>query len=401
MYFVGIDWADLKHDVAVLNEKGEKVLGFTVKHSSKGVETLCDALSRINMDRSAFACIIETNNGLIVEALLAAGFPIYPVNPKLANARRKASGAKTDPLDAVILANLGRSELHELRRLTPNSELAERLRGLTRKQLVLINQRAAVINRLKACLKRYFPVALQLFSRLTSRSALAFLERYLTLDEARKATVPEIEGLLRSNRFPHSSRKAVYIHSLLWKEHLRPGAATLYVESLEAKLCIQQLQLLNEQVESLDRLINELFEQHPAHGIFESLPGAGLRLAPALLAEWGDAPDRYSSASVVQALAGTSPVLYQSGKYRYARQRKSCVKPFRRALHLFARTSTRCCTWANEYYRGKIRDGKNHHAALRALANVWVRIIFAMVMSQEKYAEERFLRARELHAQAA
>ncbi|GAW93914.1 transposase IS111A/IS1328/IS1533 [Calderihabitans maritimus] len=122
---------------------------------------------------------------------------------------------------------------------------------------------------------------------------------------------------------------------------------------------VRQLEVVREQIAAYDKEINRLFQQHSDSRIFASLPGAAGRLAPRLLAEWGADRERYENAAVVQALAGTSPVLFQSGKYRFARQRKSCVKPFRRAMHLFAFQSIRQVSWAREYYDTKRSQGQN------------------------------------------
>lgn len=119
---------------------------------------------------------------------------------------------------------------------------------------------------------------------------------------------------------------------------------------------------------------------------------------PRLLAEWGDDRERFVNASVVQALAGTSPVLYQSGKYRYAKRRKSCVKPFRNALHQFAYQTVRWVGWAREYYAKKRSEGKSHHEAVRALANIWVRIIYAMWQNYQPYDESIFLSSKAKHS---
>jgi transposase len=106
-------------------------------------------------------------------------------------------------------------------------------------------------------------------------------------------------------------------------------------------------------IKAYDEEITRLFNSHPDSLIFASLPGVGPRLAPRLLAGWGDDRGRYENATVVQALAGTAPVLYQSGKYRFARQLRACVKFLRRALHLFAFQSIRLVAWAHDYYQHK------------------------------------------------
>jgi transposase len=117
MYFVGIDWSDLHHDVAVLDEKGQELKYFTIPHNRKGMELLKERLLSIDPEPENFACLLETKNGLLVQFLLEAGFPVYPLNPKVVDYRRKPSGAKSDPIDARLLANIGRSDLVQLKRL--------------------------------------------------------------------------------------------------------------------------------------------------------------------------------------------------------------------------------------------------------------------------------------------
>jgi len=156
-----------------------------------------------------------------------------------------------------------------------------------------------------------------------------------------------------------------------------------------------------EAIRQYDEEITRLFSSHPDSAIFASLPGAGKRLAPRLLAGWGEDRGRYDNAAAVQALAGTSPVLYQSGKYRFARCRRACVKFLRRALHFFAYESVRLVSWARTYYVQKRAAGKSHQEAVRALANIWVRIIFAMWLKGETYNEAVFLAAKARHAPAA
>jgi transposase len=157
---------------------------------------------------------------------------------------------------------------------------------------------------------------------------------------------------------------------------------------------VTQLAPLLEQIKEYDAEITRLFLTHPDSALFRSLPRAGKRLAPRLLAGWGDDRGRYGSAASVQALAGTSPVAYESGAYSHAHRRYACVKPFRNVLYQFAWQSTFQEPWAAAYYRRKRSEGKSHSMAVRALANCWVRIIHAMWLTQRPYAAATFLAAQ-------
>src|SRR6266567_9117600 len=130
--------------------------------------------------KEQMACIVETNHGLLIASLLEAGFPVYPVNPKTVDRRRSSSGAKTDAIDAYLLAKTGRSDLADLRQLKPDSALVVELKALTRDQDGLIQSQTRLVNQLTACLKAYYPVALELFGKLHQPSTIAFLRAYPT-----------------------------------------------------------------------------------------------------------------------------------------------------------------------------------------------------------------------------
>jgi transposase len=153
-----------------------------------------------------------------------------------------------------------------------------------------------------------------------------------------------------------------------------------------------------EQFAAYDKEIEQLFLSHEDNEVFSSLPGAGKRLAPRLLAEISDDPSRYETAASLQALGGTSPVLFQSGSYSKPHRRKGCIKPLRNALHQFAWQSTQQEAWARDYYERKRAEGKSHSVAVRALSNIWARIIFAMLQSHTPYVSATFEQAKRLHA---
>ena len=164
---------------------------------------------------------------------------------------------------------------------------------------------------------------------------------------------------------------------------------------------VSQLVPLIEQIAQYDKEIDTLFLTHEDHELFASLPRAGTRLAPRLLAEIGDDRKRYQDASSLQALGGTSPVLFQSWMYSKAHRRQGCIKALRNALHQFAWQTTQSEPWAKAYYQRKRAEGKSHTVAIRALTNVWVRIIFAMWLQRRCYETTTFEQAQRQHAHKA
>jgi transposase len=178
MFYAGIDWADQKHDTLVLDEAGHQIGSLRVAHTPEGLSQLDAFLEQVTGPerKDQLACIIETTHGLLIAHLLEAGWPVYPVNPRTVDRKRSASGAKTDRIDAYLLAKTGRADFAELRRLTPDSEIVQELKVLTRDQDALIQMQTRLVNQLTACLKAYYPVALKLFAKLQQRSTLTFLQ---------------------------------------------------------------------------------------------------------------------------------------------------------------------------------------------------------------------------------
>ena len=400
MWYAGLDWADAHHDMVVIDDAGRQVSSRRVAHSAEGLAELIVFLRQI-APLDQIACIVETNQGLLISTLLEAGCTLYPVNPKTIDRRRNASGAKTDLIDAYLLAKTGRSDLADLRKLTPDSAIVQELKVLSRDQDSLVQSQTRVVNQLMACLKAYYPVALHLFSKIQQRCTLLFLQTYPTLDAALGASVEDITSVLKKAGHPNPSTCALNIRERLHQPQLRADTITTRTKSRLMLALVAQLLPLIEQIASYDKDITDLFLTHADSDIFSSLPGAGKRLAPRLLAEWGDDRARYTGNPSVQALAGTAPVAFQSGNYAKAHKRYACLKPLRNVLYQFAWQSTKQEDWALAYYKRKRAESKSHSMAVRSLANVWVRIIYAMWFEHKPYATATFEAAQQRHAPRA
>lgn len=397
MWYAGIDWADRHHDLVVIDETGRKVAQLRVEHSPEGLAKLVGFLRDI-APLDQIACILETTHGLLITALLEAGAVLYPVNPKTVDRKRKASGAKTDLIDAYLLAKHGRSEFADLRRLEPDSPKLAELKALTRDQDALIQGQTRLVNQITACLKAYYPAALHLFSKVPQRSTLVFLQTYPTPEAAQAASLAEIEATLKKGGHTHPDKVAPKIFETLHQIHLQADAITTRTKARLLLALVEQLLPLVKQIAEYDKAITDLFLRHADSQIFNSLPGAGKRLAPRLLAEWGDDRKRYAETRSIQALAGTCPVPWKSGEYATVHMRFACLKPLRNALYQFAWQSTRYEPWTQAYYQRKRAEGKSHSMACRALANVWVRVIFALWNKCETYQRATFEEAQRLHA---
>jgi transposase len=400
MKFCGIDWANDHHDALSIDEQGQQLGSIRVAHTPQGLSQLDAYLERIAGPggKEQVACIVETTHGLLIAHLLEQGWAVYPVNPRTVERRRAPSGAKTDIIDAYLLAKTGRADFQDLRRLNPDNEQIQELKTLTRDQDGLVRMQTRVVNQLTACLKAYYPVALEVFGKLQQASTLAFLRAYPTLQAARAASVEELAALLKQARYPGARQKAEALAKHLRQPCLQANEVTTRTKSRLMLALVDQLEPLLKQIAEYDKEIERLFLMHEDLELFQALPRAGSRLAPRLLAEMGDDRSRYESACSLQALAGTSPVLFQSGTYQKAHRRLGCIKPWRNALQQFAWQSTLQEAWAKEYYQRKRAEGKSHSVAVRALANVWARILYAIWKKREPYQTTTFEQARQAHA---
>jgi transposase len=367
-------------------------------HSPDGLHELHQFLLGIAASPEELACSVETTHGLLITFLLEAGIPVYPVNPQMANQLRKVAGAKTDRIDAHRLSKLGRLDLAELRRLEPDRTSVQALKTLTRDQDALLQTQTRLVKQLTACLKEYYPAALHLFAKLQQRSTLLFLQAYPTPQAAQAASLEALATALRAAKHPNPKTAAHKIFEELHRPQLEASEVVVRAKSRLMLALVKQLLVVVQEIATYEKAIRPLFLTHRHHELWSSLPGAGRRLAPRLLAEWGQDRSRYADAGSVQALAGTAPVPFASGNYAKAHKRFACSKPLRNALYQCARATTRQEAWAREYYQRKRAEGKTHSLAVRCLANVWVRIIYRMWLTQTSSQTAIFEAAQRAHA---
>lgn len=244
MWYAGLDWADTKHDIVVIDEAGHQMASKQVSHTKAGLETMITFLTSITgiQNKDQLACIIETNRGLLIAASLEAGLPLYPVHPKTVDRRRGAAGSKTDQIDAYLLAKLGRAELADLRKLQPDSLTIAELKALTRDQESLIQMQTRLVNQLTACLKAYYPVALKLFTKLQQRSTLVFLQAYPTPQTAQTATVEQLTQTLKQGKHSNPHAVAPKVFEQLHQPQLTADVVTTRTKARLMQAIIQLLQ---------------------------------------------------------------------------------------------------------------------------------------------------------------
>ena len=403
--FLGFDFAHEDHHVVAVDSDGGIAMRQDVAHSAQGWTKLQEGLvEQVGADLSQVAVVIETCQGAAVERLLAMGLHVYPIAPKAAERyrdRKAPSGVKDDDLDAWSMADGLRTDGHGWRRLHADDPLTQELRLLCRDEVHLIGKRTALICELRQAVYEYYPAVLEAFDDWTRASTWAFVEAFPTPQDLQRKGKRRWEKFLHSHRLyrrdTYPRRLEIFARAT---EFCGPPAVTRAKSRLAVALA-KQLRVLETQLQEYRAAIEALFDQHPDHDLFGSLPGAGDKLAPRLLSELGDVPNRFGDSQAVQCYAGTAPVTMSSGKRSKTaprvKVRQACNKFLRVAVHLWADCSRRQCTWAAVYYKKKRGDGLSHACALRCLGQRWLKILYKMCQTRRPYDEALHTRNQVRH----
>jgi transposase len=392
---VGIDSADAHHEIHAEAAGAAPVLRLRISNDLAGFQRLLDAL------REAFGELpcrfaLENPSLLIARFLLHAGSAVYAVNPRSVAKMREAlasSGKKDDPLDAESLCILLRRRAEDLAPVRLGSSEGLMLAGLVRQRVDVVEEKNRLLNQLTAVLKGYYPRALELFPNLEQPLTLAFLQAFDAPTALAAATEEQWRGLFAGQRYPRPSR----ITPLLEQARQPQVAVSPVDEALGARQVrrlVRTLQVLLDELRSLEAEIEARFDQLPDAAIFRSLPGAAAVLAPALFAVLGDDRERWEDWREIALLSGAVPVTRSSGRFRTVGMRYHCDHRARRTLHLFAACSRRSCAWARDFYAEQRRRGKSHGTALRNLASKWLRILYRLWQDRVLYDEKKYLQRR-------
>ncbi len=390
--FVGNDWADDHHDVCVMNSDGVVLAERRFPEGLAGMSGLQELIAAHADDPSQVMVGSETDQGMWVEYLIAAGFVVYAVNPKSVaryRERTRPGGGKTDRSDARLLADMVRTDGHLHRQIAGNTEEASAVKVLARAHQSLIWERTRHGNRLRATLKGFYPAAIATFSSLSGRDALAILGIAPTPTKGRHLTVSQIrQALTKAGRQRNIETRTVEYHQSLKTEHLQVGPV---IEKAHGAIVAAQVAILvelNRQISGLETELSAHFEQHPDADIYLSLPGPGVILSARMLGEFGDDPDRYADVKSRRNAAATSPLTIQSGKTRIVTARWIKNGRLHGATIDWAFHALSQSPGAAAYYQQKRDTGADHHQALRALANRLVGILHGCLKHRTLYNED-------------
>ena len=377
--FVGLDWADQKHAVVVQEAGSDQRQRYDLDHTPEALQNWIQSL-RDRFGGRPVAIALEQKRGALVYALMHVEFlHLYPVNPVTAAKMREAfhpSGAKDDPRDADLLLDILIAHRRHLRVWTPDDALTRSIQLLTEDRRQVVDERTALTNQLTAALKMYFPQALEWFGDLHTSRACAFLQRWPSLQQFKQATPSSIRKFYKAQGYRGDDKREQLVANIKKAQPLTHDAAVLLAGSMKVQTLVTQIPLLTDAIERYDQKIAALFDQHDDSTLFGSFPGAGPALAPRLLAAFGSNRDRFEFASQVQEFSGIAPVTEKSGEGLWIHWRLACSKFLRQTFQEFAGRSILQSAWARACYDLLRKRGKSHHAAVRALAYKWIRILF-------------------------
>ena len=344
-------------------------------------------------DPGQVAVGIETDRGLLVGALVAAGYQVYAVNPQVVSryrGRRGSSRAKSDRGDAKVLADLVRTDRHNHRQVAGDSSLAEAVKVLARAHQSLIWARQRHVNALRSALRDFYPGALAaLGAQLAEPEALAVLELAPTPEQGRRLTRAAVRrALIQAGRRRNLQGRVVAVHDALAAPQL---AAPQQLEAAYREVVgalVTVLGCLNVQVAALEEQLTLRFAVHRDAGIVQSLPGLGVVLGARVLAEFGDDPHRYATAKGRKAFAGTAPVTRASGLRTTVIARAACNQRLVDACYLWAFAALTASPGARRCYDAHRARGASHHQALRALGNRLVGILHGCLARRVTYQEQ-------------
>lgn len=402
MIFVGDDWAEAHHDVHLMNEAGDRLAARRLPEGLGGISGFHELLAGLVDDPDQVVVGIETDRGPWVHALVASGYQVYAINPLAVSRyrdRHSLAGAKSDPGDAKVLADLVRTDRHNHRPIAGDSPEAEAVKVLARGHQNLIWARNRHTNQLRNALREYYPAALVAFDELADRDTLAVLGRAPTPEAGARLSISQISSVLaKAGRRRNLDRRAREIQAGLRSPQLTAPGPVAEAFGAITTSTVGIIAELNRQITDLQTVLEDRFEQHPDADIYLSLPGLGDVLGARALGEFGDDPDRYATAKSRRNYAGTSPRTIASGTKRAVLARHVRNRRLYDAIDQWAFCSLQTSPGCRAFYDQHRAAGDLHHQALRALGNRLVGLLHGCLRTRTLYDEHTAWAHRTQHA---
>lgn len=377
-FFVGLDWAKDKHAVCVVDEDGRVRARLEAEHTAAGLDQLLRELRRFGKP-GELPIAIERPSGVLVDTLVAAGHPVWPIHPNIVKAcrsRYRAASGKSDPADAYLLADVLRTDGHRFSPLRPLSDQTRALRALVRARDELVAQRVSLANQLRSLLESFWAGAAAIFADVDSPIALAFLAHYPTPAHASSLGPKRLAAFLA--RHAYCGRRPV--EQLLQRLRDAPlgtaEEAEIDAKGETVRALVAVIEPLVLQIQKLSAAVEHAVMTHSDATIITSFPRIGRINAAQILSEVGDDRQRWLCEEQLAAEAGVAPVTLASGKHRAVTFRWACNKRLRGAITCWADNSRHCSPWAESVYLAARRRGCDHPHAVRILSRAWIRVLW-------------------------
>jgi len=395
--FIGIDWADAKHDICIQSADDDEREFDVIPHQVERIDEWAHTMRR--RFGSPIAVAVELSKGPIVYALQKHDcFVIFPVNPSTLAKYREAfqpSRAKDDPTDAELAVDLILRHPERFKPLQPQSVEIRMLASLVEQRRHLVDDKIRITNRLRVALKQYYPQMLEWFDHIDTPLFCDFLMRWPTLLQVKRARKSTLRKFFHTHnmRFEHVVERR--LDAIKTATPLTLDEAVVVPHRLQALVYVEQLRVMLSAIKQFDIEIESIAKQHEDYALFTVLPGAGPSLAPRLLVAFGEQRERYKSAADIQKYSGVAPVTERSGKKHWVHWRWQCPTFLRQTFVEWAAQTINKSYWAGEFYRQQRAKGSTYQAAVRALAFKWIRILFRCWQTRTPYNEVVYLKALE------
>ena len=395
--YVGIDWADSKHDVCIQPKNSDEREFAVIQHRPKTIDVWVKNLQQ--QYGGPIAVAVELTKGPIVSALQKYDFiDIFPVNPASLAKYREAfqpSRAKDDPTDAELAVDMLLRHPEHFKVLKPQSTEMRALATMVEQRRCLVSERIRITNRLRAALKQYYPQVLEWFEHIDTPLFCAFMKRWPTLTQAKRARANTLKRFFHEH---HMYREGVFEsrrQAINEASPLTLDEAVIVPYRMQVLVLVEQLELMFKAIDQFDEEIAKLASGHPDYALFQPLPGAGPSLTPRLMVAFGEQRERFSSAADVQKLSGIAPVTERSGQKHWVHWRLQCPTFMRQTFVEWAAQTINKSYWAGIYYRQQRDKGATYQAAVRSLAFKWIRILYRCWQTGVAYDESRYLKTLE------
>lgn len=398
---IGLDWGDSQHALALLDCSSDQTESSILEHSVESVQAWLKALEQ-RFGGKPVAVALETSKGPLIHMFLGVPWlTVFPVHPATSARIRRAfspSGAKDDLPDAHILLELLTQHRTKLRPLFSDDAQTRRLAGLCELRRRSVDQRTYLTNQLGSTLKGYFPQAFELVGEnLYSPMALEFLRRWPDLISLKASR----EGTIKTFYYKHNVRSSEAVEARLklirQAKALTTDEAIVAVATRQVARLVRLVAEIQRHIAEDEKLIRQAFKEHPDAELFRELPGAGPTLAPRLLVAFGTDRSRFGSAAQLQRYSGVAPVKEKSGDRVWVHWRWNASRFLRQTFVEWACQAARFCPWSKAYYEQQKKKGKNHWAIMRALAFIWIRILWKCWKTRTPYNESKYLEALRKH----